>query len=72
MDDPQLKDGEPYLVNRWRGYEVWAKWYDFDDMPGEGIFTCFASEACDDPIGEADDWDGCIRLAHWWFKDRRS
>lgn len=49
------------------GLEVWARFHgDF----GAQYYELFASEACDDPIGDADTLEDCKLAAQQWFADR--
>lgn len=51
---------------RRNGYEVW---FTFDDTAG--VYELWASVACDDYIGCADDMADALKVARDWVEQRR-
>jgi hypothetical protein len=61
---------KPTLIatdGRKNGLEVWAR---FVDSFGAQYYELFASEACDDYIGDAETPEDAKLVAQWWFADR--
>lgn len=49
------------------GREVWARWSARDE-----VYELFASQDCNDPIGECEWSNDAIRIARDWFTELQS
>jgi hypothetical protein len=62
-----MSQGKPVLVSRHAdlGLEVWAVWDE-----GADLYGLYASQDCNDPIGEASTMTEARQVARWWYEER--